>query len=448
METQMLQRGHTARRNRREGSALLTAVIFSFLVMALMGSYLYLSSGEYRLATRSFLSNASFNLAEGGIDLALNALRQKESSGWTKGKDETGRNYWARVYSDYDLGGNIVGEIKVVILNPASKTPEIFSEGIAKGHPAGDVNKQLYAHSVSGFLPFKNGFNSKEGIVLKGNNIMFDSYDSRKGPYGSGNINSEVSVSTISVEVDALDIGNANVYGYVATGGAMPNVGPKGSITNHDNPGKVDASRITTDYYAEFPDIEPPVLSAPLTSLPASGTVLGGEYLLSSWSSNSSSPLVIAGDTTIVITGDMKLSGNGAIEIAPTATLKIYSAGDIDLGGNGVLNSSIRPEQLLIFGTNKVLGEQDISISGNGFLSASIYAPNAEVAMNGGGSDGRVFGAVAAYDARLVGNSHFSYDEALADYNIGSSGYVVDEWAELAGVSMTSMALNMGDYGL
>lgn len=144
----------------------------------------------------------------------------------------------------------------------------------------------------------------------------------------------------------------------------------------------------------------------------------------------------------------MKLSGNGAIEIAPTATLKIYSAGDIDLGGNGVLNSSIRPEQLLIFGTNKVLGEQDISISGNGFLSASIYAPNAEVAMNGGGSDGRVFGAVAAYDARLVGNSHFSYDEALADYNIGSSGYVVDEWAELAGVSMTSMALNMGDYGL
>lgn len=448
MKTGIIKSRYSEGRDARQGSAMLTAVIFSFMVVTLMGSYLYLSSGEYRLATRSFLSNASFNLAEGGIDLALNALRSKNSTAWTKGSDGSGRNYWARTYPDYDLGGNIVGEIKIVIINPGSKTPEIYSEGVAKGHPAGDVKKQLYAHTVYGFLPFKNGFNSKEGIVLKGTNVKFDSYDSRNGPYGAGNMNSEVSVSTISVEVDALDIGNADVYGYVATGGAMPNVGPKGSITNYANPGKVDYSRITTDYYAEFPNIDPPVLSAPLTTMPSSGTILGGEYLLSSWSSNSSAPLIIAGDTTIVITGDMKLSGNGAIQIDPSATLKIYAAGDVDLGGNGVLNESIKPEQLLIFGTETDPGDQDISISGNGFLSAAVYAPNADVAMNGGGTAGRIFGAVAAYDARLVGNSHFSYDEALADYNLGTGGYVVDEWAELAGVSLTSMALNMGDYGL
>lgn len=448
MKTGIIRSRFSKDRDSRQGSAMLTTVIFSFLVVTLMGSYLYLSSGEYRLATRSFLSNASFNLAEGGLDLALDALRTKSSSGWTKNTDGSGRKYWARVYDDYDLGGNIVGEIKIVILNPGSKTPEIYSEGIAKGHLAGDVKKQLYAHTVSGFMPFKNGFNSKEGIVLKGSNVIFDSYDSRNGPYGPGNRNSEISVSTISVEVDAIDIGNASVYGYVATGGAMPNVGPKGSITNYANPGKVDDSRVTTDYYAEFPNIDPPALISPLTSMPSSGTILGGEYLLTSWSSNSSSPLYIAGDTTIVITGDMNLSGNGSIVIDPSATLKIYTEGDVSLGGKGVLNGSAKPSQLMIFGTNSTLGEQEFSISGNGFLSASVYAPNAEVAMNGGGTDGRVFGAVAAYDARLVGNSHFSYDEALADYNIGTGGYVVDEWAELAGVSLTSISLNMGDYGL
>lgn len=448
MKTGIISSRYSQDNDSRRGSALLTAIIFSFLIVTLMGSYLYLSSGEYRLATRSFLSNSSFNLAEGGIDLALDALRKKSSSGWKKGSDGSGRNYWARVYDNYDLGNNSVGEIKIVILHPGSKNPEIFSEGIVKGHLSGDVKKQLYAHTVSGFMPFKNGFNSKEGIVLKGNNVKFDSYDSRDGPYGPGNMNSEISVSTISVEVDALNIGNASVYGYVATGGAMPNVGPHGSITSYENPGVVDDSRITTDYYAEFPNIDPPTLSAPLTSMPSSGVILGGEYLLSNWSSNSSTPLHFAGDTTIVLTGDMKLSGNGAITIDPSATLKIYSSGDIDLGGKGVLNISVKPEQLLIFGTASNPGEQEINISGNGFLSASIYAPNAEVALNGGGTDGRVFGAVAAYDARLVGNSHFSYDEALADYSIDSGGFVVDEWAELVGVSLTSLALKMGDYGL
>lgn len=140
---------------------------------------------------------------------------------------------------------------------------EIYAEGVAMGHAAGDVKKQLYANLTSGFLPFQNGFNTKDGIVLKGNNVTFDSYDSRDGPYGTGNINSEVTVSTISVEVDAIDIGNADVYGYVATGANMPDVDPKGSITDYANPGVVDNSRITLDYYANFPNIDPPTLTSP-----------------------------------------------------------------------------------------------------------------------------------------------------------------------------------------
>jgi len=448
MKTISKHAGSAAGPHRCQGSALLTAVIFSFLVMALMGSYLYLSSGEYRLASRAFLSNASFNLAEGGIDLAINAIRRKDSSAWSQGTDDLGNNFWSRSYANYDLGGITKGLIKVVILDPSSPTPEIYAEGVAIGHVTGQVKKQLYANMTAGFTPFKNGFNSKAAIVLKGSNVMFDSYDSRNGPYGPGNKNANITVSTISIEVDALDIGNAAVYGYVATGAAMPNVGPKGSITDFTNTGKVDPRRITTDYYAEFPNIEAPVLSAPLTSMPSAGTILGGEYLLANWSSNSSTPLYIAGDTTIVITGDMKLSGNGSIVVDPAATLKIYAAGDVDLSGNGVLNGSANPEQVMIFGTNTEPGDQEIAISGNGYLSASIYAPNAEVAMNGGGTSGRVFGAVAAYDARLVGNSHFSYDEALADYNIGTAGYVLEEWVELSGVALSTKSLDMTKYGL
>lgn len=447
MKTGLIESRYSGNRDGREGSALLTAIIFSFIIVTLMGSYLYLASSEFRLSARSFLLNASFNLAEGGIDLALDAIQGRDTEGWKKETDESGRPYWARVFKDYDLGRNVVGDIKVVILNPSSLAPEIYAEGLAKGHPAGDVTKQLYVKLNSGFLPFQNGFNSEEGILLKGNNVTFDSYDSGEGPYGPGNRKSGITISTVSVDVDAIDIGNADVYGYVATGGEMPDVGPKGSITDYANLGIVDTSRITTDFYAEFPDVQAPTLSSPQTSMPGSGTILGGEYLLSDWSSNSSEPLYIAGDTTIVLTGDMKLSGKGAIEIDPSASVKIFVEGDLDLGGNGVLNSA-KPEQLLIFGTEDDPGDQNISISGNGYLSAAVYAPNADVSLNGGGTDGRVFGAVAAYDAKLVGNSHFSYDEALEELNLGQSGYVVVEWGELSGFGLASSSLDMKGFGL
>jgi hypothetical protein len=251
------------------------------------------------------------------------------------------------------------------------------------------------------------------------------------------------------VEVDAIDIGNADVYGYVATGKNMPDVGPKGSITDYDNPGKVNNSRITTDYYADFPDIEAPNLGLlAFTALPTSGTILGGDYRVSNWSLSGSDTVTISGDTRIVISGDIDVTGQASIIIEPGASLQIYSDDDIDIAGNGIVNKSGRPEQLMIFGTDKGHGDDDIKIAGNGSLFAAVYAPNANVTLNGGGSSGHVFGAVVGYDAKLTGNAHFSFDEALEDYNLGSGGYEIDEWVELAGVSLTAMSMDMSKYGL
>lgn len=209
--------------------------------------------------------------------------------------------------------------------------------------------------------------------------------------------------------------------------------------------GKVDKSRITTDFYASFPDVGSPSLSSPSNTIPGSGTITGGDYELSSWTVSGN--LRITGDTRIVVSGDIKLSGNVSIVIDSSATVEIYVQGDVAIAGNGILNSSQVPAQLLVFGTNTTEGGQDIKISGNGYLSGAVYAPNAVVTLNGGGNSGRVYGAVAGYDAKLTGNSHFSYDEALEGYNLGGSGYVIEEWAELSGVSLTILRMNMADYG-
>jgi len=436
-------------RSKKQGSALITAVIFSFLVVTLMGSYLFLASTEYRLATRSYLYGSSFNLAEGGIELALNAVNEKDNAGWSAGTDASGYTYWSRTIDGHDMGGNKTGLINVVILRALTNAPEIYSEGIVQGHMIGDVGKQLRVLLASGFYPYKNGFDSKQGILLKGNNITMDSYDSRLGSYGGSNKSSEITLATISVDSDAIDIGNADIYGYVATGGGVPDVGPTGSITDYGNIGVVDEGRITTDFYADFPLIPAESLSSPAAVLPTSGTVAGGEFLLTSWSS-SSGTIDITGDTVIVVSGDFKMSGTAAINIASGASLKIYVQGDADLTGKGILSADLQPEDLQIFGTNPVEGAQTIKVTGNGALAASVYAPNAYVQLSGGGAASQpdVLGAVAAYDANLKGNIHFSYDISLSEYNIGGAGYEVEEWVELVGTSLTTLKVDMSDFGL
>lgn len=436
------------KRERERGSALLTAVIFSSIVFTLMGSYLYLSTSEYRVSSRSYLMGASFNLAEGGLDRALHVLNTGDNSGWTTGADAESQTYWSKRFGRFDMGSNIDGYIRVVIVNPDSSAPEIYSEGEARGHVAGSVYKQLRASLNSGFYPFMNGFNSKRGVVLKGNNVTFDSYDSRNGNYGLGNINSEVTVATPSVESDSIDIGNADVYGYVATGAGEPDVGPKGSITTYSNTGVVDKSRITTDFYAEFPDVSVPTLISPSTSIPTSGSIMGGDYELSNWTMSGNNTLVITGDTRIVVDGDISIRGQAGVVVASGATVAIYVSGDADISGKGILNSSQVPSQLVILGTNTTAGAQSLNVSGNGYLSSAVYAPNAEVTLSGGGSVGRVYGAVSAYGAKLNGNSHFSYDEALDGYNLGGAGFQVDEWVELSGVGLTPLQIDMADYGL
>ncbi|MFP4166208.1 MAG: hypothetical protein ACLFUF_03455 [Opitutales bacterium] len=433
--------------SKERGSALIMAVLFAFVIMLLTGSYLYLAGSENRMSSSSFLMGATFNLAEGGLDLGLNALNNNDNSGWQTGTGPSGDTYWAREFSPYDLGSGVDGGIRVVILGADTDNPKIYAEGRADGNVTGVVSKQIRAEVEQGFFPFRNGFNSKETIELSGNNVIMDSYDSSAGPYGGSNVHSNVTVSTIAVENDAVDVGNADIYGYVATGGGDPDVGPNGSITDYSNPGVVDESRITKDFYSEFPDIDAPELSSPSATFPTSGVVAGGEYEIGDWKMAGKKTLHIAGDTIVVSTGSMGMSGKAELIIEDGASLTVYAAGDVSLGGNGVLNKNQQTENFIIFGTAAMDDNQTIKVAGNGYLAGSVYAPTATVEMNGGGSSGRVFGAVAAYDASVVGNSHFSYDEAMADYKVATGSYSPLSWVELSG-AMSSNRLDMDDFGL
>ena len=443
----------TTVRRGKEGSALMTAIIAMFVVSLLVGGYMTLASSEYRLATRSLLIGASFSLAEGGVDLAIDALNDSDTSGWN-----VSGSTWTREVTGIEITTGGTGAIRVVITDATSNTPTIHSEGIVSGHPSGDVTKQLQVSLTSGFFPYKNGFDSKNGFVLKGQNVTMDSYSSANGAYSNSNRGSEIRVSTVSIETDAIDIGNANIFGYVAVGATLASgqtgsdvidVGKNGTISSYGEAQIVQEDRILTDYYASFPNRPAPSVSSGW-EFPNSGTITtsGTYYVDGDWSlGGNSGALAIAPNTDVilVVTGELNLTGKATLTLNTDATLKLFVEGDVSIGGNGILNSS-NPENLEVIGTNTNEGEQTIKINGNGQLSATVYAPNANVELKGGGSSGRVYGAVVAYDASLVGNSHFSFDEALADVNLGGTDYEVIQWLEMTNTTYETTTVALDGY--
>ena len=443
----------TTVRRGKEGSALMTAIIAMFVVSLLVGGYMTLASSEYRLATRSLLIGASFSLAEGGVDLAIDALNDSDTSGWN-----VSGSTWTREVTGIEITAGGTGAIRVVITDATSNTPTIHSEGIVSGHPSGDVTKQLQVALTSGFFPYKNGFDSKNGFVLKGQNVTMDSYSSDNGAYSGSNRGSEIRVSTVSIETDAIDIGNANIFGYVAVGATLApgqtgsdviDVGKNGTISSYGEAQIVQEDRILTDYYASFPNRPAPSVSSGW-EFPNSGTITtsGTYYVDGDWSlGGNSGALAIAPNTDVilVVTGELNLTGKATLTLNTDATLKLFVEGDVSIGGNGILNSS-NPENLEVIGTNTNEGEQTIKINGNGQLSATVYAPNANVELKGGGSSGRVYGAVVAYDASLVGNSHFSFDEALADVNLGGTDYEVIQWLEMTNTTYETTTVALDGY--
>ena len=443
----------TTVRHGKEGSALMTAIIAMFVVSLLVGGYMTLASSEYRLATRSLLIGASFSLAEGGVDLAIDALNDSDTSGWN-----VSGSTWTREVTGIEITAGGTGAIRVVITDATSNTPTIHSEGIVSGHPSGDVTKQLQVSLTSGFFPYKNGFDSKNGFVLKGQNVTMDSYNSANGAYSGSNRGSEIRVSTVSIETDAIDIGNANIFGYVAVGATLASgqtgsdvidVGKNGTISSYGEAQIVQEDRILTDYYASFPNRPAPSVSSGW-EFPNSGTITtsGTYYVDGDWSlGGNSGALAIAPNTDVilVVTGEFNLTGKATLTLNTDATLKLFVEGDVSIAGNGILNSS-NPENLEVIGTDTNEGEQTIKINGNGQLSATVYAPNANVELKGGGSSGRVYGAVVAYDASLVGNSHFSFDEALADVNLGGTDYEVIQWLEMTNTTYETTTVALDGY--
>jgi choice-of-anchor A domain-containing protein len=155
-----------------------------------------------------------------------------------------------------------------------------------------------------------------------------------------------------------------------------------------------------------------------------------GKYEATNLRMTGSDKLLVTGTNVILyIRDDFQMMGAGTeIVIAPNASLKIVTGGDVNLAGNGIFNYNLDASKFSLYGMETC---HNIAISGNAAFTGVIYAPDADITMNGSGTtEYDVVGAITGKTATLNGHFHFHYDEALGRARILSK-YNVASWREI-----------------
>lgn len=463
----------TPHRHPERGSLLIVAMILTAVIGISLASYIRLGVQSQKISNRALYNNAAVNLAENGLEEAMYSINRmlddedydwEADGGWDVDGTSSTSNAWRRFPSSsgtYSFDQNATGYVRVYVDNyKGQNSPIIVARStITLGGASSPPIEKWIEVALTRTSKFANGLVAKDSILFRGNNPTVDSWnsdplnDGTYDPYdstaGTGNRNDNGTVGSISVVADAVLVKQADVWGYVSTNGDDPtdSVGKNGSILGEDSPkgAKVDTNRVSTTFSASFDAVSMPDTSS-LTTIGSvtAPTTLGTAgspttILCTDISLSGNSQIVeFVGDVTLIISaaeGDdaISIAGSGSgFRVAAGASLIIYTAGDIDLTGQGITNTDGAPKNVQIYGTStSTTVDQDIKIAGGGSFSGVIYAPNGSVTING---DGSVWGSVVAEDITLTGNANFHYDESLGNLN-GGNPFRVSGWTELTDAS-------------
>lgn len=437
-------------RRANQGSVLIVALLLAAVIAISLGSYIQLNSNSLKLANRTFYQNAGLNLAETGIEEALWAFNQTtagSTTAWDAPWTTSGAAAHA-VFPGFSFNGNTSGSVKVYVDNynppPGNIQPIVVAQAtITLPDNQGTIHKFVEVKIRRRSL-FATGLVGKDFVEFNGNNATVDSWNSlrnddgtlRASPvhYSDAVKHDRGSIGSVSVNSNN-NVDNADVFGTAAVGGPSTDairVGPQGRVGPFGTAAGVkDPNSISTDFTANLDSPQAPTGGTVLASI---GATLGAAGTTTSYRAPTiTSNLTVYGDVTLVLTAAagssaISLSGNhDGITLASGAKLRIYTAGDIDLSGQGVLNPSSQAIDFQIYGTSTSSVPQDIKIAGNGALRGVVYAPNASISIHGNGD---VMGSIVGKDITLTGNARFHYDESLAEFG-GNNPYGVVRWREL-----------------
>jgi len=430
------------------GAVLIVALLIAALIAVGLASYLNLNLSSARFSKRTFNSYAALNLAETGVEEAVwsfNRTSAGVAGAWDHWTTGTGTAAW-HTFSGFDFGRNATGGVKVYVDNhtPGPTTrPKIIAQS-AIGTPGDTPVFKMIEVTLRRRSMFANGLVARDKVMFSGTVTSVDAWNSDPDndpatlplPYDPALRTDRGTVASGATVAGSVLLNHTNIWGYVATGGAPPEVGSMGSIRGATTPPEVriDPTRVATDFNADFPTILAPTDGTHLAVVPP---VLGTVGTITRWRCHSlaltgTDTLTILGNVTLILTAGsgadaVSVTGKASIIIPEGSKLTLFVEGNVKIAGNGIANANPQPITFQLWGTNNTPGGQSIQVVGNGALKTSLYAPQGDVVVNGNGD---VMGSIVARSIHLVGNASFHYDEALA-YGESNEPFAISRWREL-----------------
>jgi hypothetical protein len=466
----------------KAGSVLVWTVLVIGILSLIAMETVRLVTAKYQNALQTSTWQEALLAAESGIDLAIVELRKSlypppnnAWDGWNNPPGNQVTGYELTTIPNAGLSGTpmtieanvdapsqlidptnswqyyrirTVGTIPITGPARASDNPqdtklrrlslrwERFTNGILTSHSldAPQVSRRIEA-IVRPISAFDQAIMSVGVVDLTNQNIVVDSYDSTdptKSTNGLYDPAKRQENGDIATDGQLIEAGNAQIYGDVATNAGT--VSGAANITGTER----------TDFYQE-----PIPIGAPSWADSSAGSINGAttlnavatkgsvasRYTFSSISLSGNKTLTLAGNPDgsqtyieIYVIGDMSVTGQ--IVVQPGVTATIYFGGNVDISGNGVLNSNNQPGDLMLYGIQPPTNSSEhVNIGGNSQITASIYAPGHDVTVNGGGTNGHVYGSVVGKTVTMTGVSNLHYDERLGSTGI-INNYKIVSWFE------------------
>jgi len=370
----------------QRGSVFILAIVILTVILILGASLIERAQTTVYRASVENRAVKAFHLAEAGIHKSIWELNQP--NGWLTYAGE----------SAVELPGGFVD----VSITPAPAQRSLYTTHVtvlATGYLPGPGGGMRYPATIRA-ITYKEPryftyavFGQDEVIIGNGTVELYtDSYDSDDGDYDPGTATEDADIGTNSTDLDAIwvkPLGEVNGDIFVGADAVSPDLCV-------DNMGTVTGDILALDNPVLLPSVVIP-----------SGLIELGDV----WLDNTQQLVLNEGAyhmTDLDLFGSAKVVCNGKVVIFLDQSTD-GATPDVRIGGNGIVNSSQIPTNLVLYCSNDVVS---IEISGNGAFYGGIYAPNANIVLNAGD----VFGSLIGLTVTLNGvNSAVHYDTALRD---------------------------------
>jgi hypothetical protein len=475
--------------SRSTGSVLVWTVLIISVLSVVGAEVLRVVTLKYQSALQTSIWQESLVAAESGIDLAIVEMRKSlypvpnhswegwdttpgdgvtsyglstipnsglagtpmtievmvDAPGQLKDPQNSWQYYRIRATGTMPITGGtrVTGTREDARLRKLSLQSERFTDWLLSSHPLGASEVPHASRRVEAIVrpvsSFELAIMSLGTLDLTNQDIVVDSYDSRdpaKSTLGLYDPTKRQQNGDIATNGNLIEAGNAHVYGDVATN--------SGTVSGAANITGIER----TDFYQEpvpvsapsWPSINPSPWTVNGNATIAASSVRGSQasrYVLSQISISGGQTLTLAGKpdgsptyVEIHVTGNVTVGGTSQIVVGPGVSAAVFFDGNVNIQGNGMVNSNNQPGDLELYGIQPPNGvTQTVTLGGNGQLTAAVYAPGADIAVNGSGSQGHVYGSFVGKTVVMNGVTNLHYDEALAKGGL-INNYKIVSWFE------------------